>query len=77
MAKNAITAEVIEVILIKVTEKFTESIDMMMDSLAKIFSDTIDKKLAAINDRLSIIEQHVNGQHVTILSLLLPVTQPC
>ena len=65
MAKKAMTAEVIEVILIKVTEKFTESINMMIHRLAKMFSDTIDTKLAAINDRLSIIEQHVNGQHLT------------
>ena len=45
MAKNVITADVIEAILVKVTEKFTESINVMMDRFGKIFSDVIRHKV--------------------------------
>jgi len=53
MAKNAITPEVIEAILVKMTDKFTESINSMKTQFRKILTDLVNGKLAAISERLN------------------------
>jgi len=69
MAKNAITAEVIEAILVKITDKFTESINSMMTQFGKILTDSVNGKLAAISERLDNIEKHIGERESTANSL--------
>ena len=57
MAKNAITLEVIEAILVKITDKLTESINSTQFAIHLISPDL--SKLSAISERLDNIEKHI------------------
>ena len=56
MAKNSITSDMLEMILMKVTDKFTEALSTMMSQFSTIISATVNSKLLAIDARLDSIE---------------------
>ena len=76
MAKNAITPEVIEAILVKITDKFTESINSMMTQFGKILTDSVNGKLAAISERLDNIEKHIGERESSTNTLSKNLNSP-
>lgn len=76
MAKNAITPEVIEAILVKITDKFTESINSMFTQFGKILNDSVNVRLATISERLDNIEKHIGEREPTANTLSNNVNSP-
>jgi len=60
MAKNTITADALENILLRVTEKmtekFTDAINTMMQQFTKVIGDVVEGKMSALSTRLDTLE---------------------
>lgn len=57
MAKVAsANLEMVELIVTKMTEKFTESLNIMLKEFAKCLADSVTAKITAIESRLAVIE---------------------
>jgi len=56
MAKNAVTPEVIEAIMTKITDKFTHALNSIMSQFSSMLTNTVNAQLAVINSRLDDIE---------------------
>ena len=52
MAKNAVTPEVIELIMVKITDKFTDVLNTIMNQFSMMLTNTVNAQLAVINSRL-------------------------
>jgi len=52
MAKNAVTPEVIELIMVKITDKFTDVLNTIMNQFSVMLTNTVNAQLAVINSRL-------------------------
>ena len=48
--------ELVELIITKVTDKFSEAMDRMMREMTNLLSNVITSKFAAIEDRLTAME---------------------
>jgi len=56
MAKNTVTPEVIESIMVKITDKFTDVLNTIMNQFSVMLTNTVNTQLAVINSRLDNIE---------------------
>jgi hypothetical protein len=56
-----VSNEVLETILLKITEKFTAVLNSRMNQFRQIMNETVNIKLAAISERLIGIETQVSG----------------
>jgi len=56
MAKNAVTPEVIESIMVKITDKFTDVLNTIMNQFSVMLTNTVNAQPAVINSRLDNIE---------------------
>ena len=52
MAKNAVTPEVIESIMVKITDKFTDVLNTIMNQFSVMLINTVNAQLAVISSRL-------------------------
>jgi len=62
MAKNAVTPEVIESIMVKITDKFTDVLNTIMNQFSVMLTNTVNAQLAVINSRLDNIEAQLANQ---------------
>jgi len=68
MAKNSITPDVLETILLRVTDKFSEALNNILKQFSQLLNDTMNDKLAAINDRLVNIESRIDQRNTIAAS---------
>jgi len=82
MAKNTITADALWQILLRVsekmTEKFTEVINTMMQQFTKAISDVVEGKMTAVSTRLDTLESRFSSAtSVEMTSTSSPVSSKC
>ena len=67
MAKNAVTPEVLESIVVKITDKFTDAINNIMTQFSTMLTNTVNAQLAVISSRLDHIEaQFINQSGLAV-----------
>ena len=68
MAKNAVTPEVLESIMVKITDKFTDAINNIMTHFSTMLTNTVNAQLAVISSRLDHIEAQFINQSGSAVS---------
>jgi len=70
MTKNVVTPEVIEAIMTKIADKFTDALNSIMSQFKSMLTNTVNAQLAVINSRLDDIETRLINQPGSNMSLV-------